>query len=76
MQREADLIAKALRNELTLSAGQKEAIALRIVKWMLQEDQFFNKKRFLDIAVHEFPTGWPNKVDDAWKSSRSTPKLR
>jgi len=65
LQLEADIVAKAIRNSSKTLKDKKE-IANVIVNEMLKRDQFFNWKRFNNLALHEFPEGWPNRVDDAW----------
>ena len=64
-QKEADIIAKAIRNSSKTLKDKKE-IANVIISEMLKIDQFFNYKRFNNLAIHEFPEGWPNRIDDAW----------
>lgn len=62
--REAELIAKAIRNNKELTEKQKEDVANDIADMQLKyEDQFFNKKRFVAMAKPTFPEGWPNKCD-------------
>ena len=61
-QREADIIAKAIRNSSKTLKDKKE-IANVIISEMLKIDQFFNWKRFNNLAIHEFPEGWPNYMD-------------
>ena len=61
-QREADIVAKAIRNSSKTLKDKKE-IANVIISEMLKIDQFFNWKRFNNLAIHEFPEGWPNNMD-------------
>lgn len=61
-QREADLVAKSIRN-CRSSLEDKKDIVDMICEELLKEDQFFNTKRFRDIAIQKFPDGWPNRMD-------------
>ena len=61
-KREADIIAKAIRTSSKTLKDKKE-IADVIVTEMLKIDQFFNWKRFNNLALHEFPEGWPNRME-------------
>ena len=61
-QREADIVAKAIRNSSKTLKDKKE-IANVIISEMLKIDQFFNWKRFNNLAIHEFPEGWPDHMD-------------
>ena len=62
LQKEADIVAKAIRNSSKTLKDKKE-IADVIISEMLKIDQFFNYKRFNNLAIHEFPEGWPNRMD-------------
>ena len=62
LQKEADIVAKAIRNSSKTLKDKKE-IADVIISEMLKIDQFFNWKRFNNLAIHEFPEGWPNRCD-------------
>lgn len=63
-QVEMDLIAKAIRNNGSLTEKQKEDVANDIADYQLKyDDPFFNKKRFVTIAKQTFPEGWPNRMD-------------
>lgn len=67
-QRDADVIAKAIRNNIDLSASQKEGVAIDIANYLLRyRNQFFNKTRFVNMCKETFPDGWPNQVDRKWK---------
>jgi hypothetical protein len=61
-QLEADIIAKAIRNS-EISLGEKADICKMICSEMLKQDQFFNQKRFMSLAILELDKGWPNQVD-------------
>ena len=50
LQREADVVAKAIRN-LRVPLNVKHDITDFIVYNMLKADQFFNHKRFRELAV-------------------------
>lgn len=61
-QYEADAIAKSIRN-CRSSLEDKKDIVDMICDEMLKIDQFFNVKRFRDVAIQKLPDGWPNKMD-------------
>jgi len=62
-QAEADAVAKRIRNHTTIPIGYKEELVNAICYALTEQDQFFNIKRFKDMALMEFPEGWPNKMD-------------
>ena len=57
------IVAKAIRNS-ELREQDKKDIATFMAKELFNVDQFFDKKRFLHIAIQTFPVGWPNRQDD------------
>jgi len=58
-QYEADAIAKGIRNQLKIPIGYKTELVDIICKVITDKDQFFNRKRFRDIALLTLPEGWP-----------------
>ena len=66
-QIEADLIAKGIRN-LDVSLEDKKRCVNFICEHITQLDQFFNTKRFHDIALSFLPKDFYNK-SDKWVTS-------
>jgi hypothetical protein len=62
-QIEADLIAKAIRN-CRSSLEDKKDITDTICREILYRDQFFNTKRFRNLAIHTLPEGWPDRMEN------------
>lgn len=63
-QIEADLIAKGIRN-LDVSPEDKKRCVNFICEHITQLDQFFNTKRFRDIALDFLPKDFYKK-NDTW----------
>jgi len=69
-QMEADAIAKAIRNRTKVPIGYKTELVDAFCAVMVEQDQFFNVKRFRDFALMELDPGWPNQVDAHYKKDR------
>jgi hypothetical protein len=64
-QEESDLLAKIIRN-LNISPGLKEEIVTEVCKRFFEHDQFFNVKRFRNLANLNLDKGWPDEVNREW----------
>lgn len=62
-ERELLRIAKTIRN-MKGPQGFKDDFAEAIAEAMVEEDQFFNSKKFLTLAKDVLPEGWPNRMDN------------
>lgn len=60
-QYELDIIAKAIRNCRSRLEDKKDIVDM-ICDEMLKVDQFFNTRRFRNLAEHQFDDGWPNRM--------------
>ena len=71
-QKEADALAKAIRNRTKMNNGDRVDMLHAINKVFREMDQFFNSKRFLDLGTPTLDENIHNDVSvqihrDWWK---------